>query len=174
MSAEVERILRERARELAREAGPVAETETRGEALVVRVGRARYAAPLARLAGVVALDALTPLPGAPSFVAGLAPVHGVVLTIVDLGVVLGEAASVPTRALLVEVDSEAFGLGVSGYDGVVAVPASGLAAPPPGLSETALRYVEGMIATSGLGVLRLEAIIADLCRDESKNEDGNQ
>lgn len=171
---EVERILRERARALAQEPTSTAEHEARAEALVVRVGSARYAVPLATLSSVVALDGVTPLPGAPSFVSGLAQVHGHVITIVDLGVLLGEAPSPPTRALLVEVESEAFGLGIAAYETVLPLPSEGLSPAPPGLSDGAARYLEGLIPGSGVGLLRLPLIIGDLCRDDSGNGDENQ
>jgi purine-binding chemotaxis protein CheW len=168
---DVERILRERSAALARVQARGDDRSDRGEALVIRVGRARYAVPLVGLAGLVVLDAVTPLPGAPSFVAGLAQVHGHVLTIVDLGVMLGEPPGTPSAALLVEAKSESFGLGVSAYESVVALPASGLSPPPAGLSETRARYIEGVVATSGLGLLRLSAVKSDLLRDESGDGD---
>jgi purine-binding chemotaxis protein CheW len=172
--SETESILRERARALAQELTPRSERATSGEALVVRLGRARYAVPLEGLGGVVALDAITPLPGAPSFVSGLAQVHGHVLTIVDLGVVLGEGPNPPSAALLIDVKSESFGLGVSAYENVVSLPASGLAPAPPGLSDAASRYVEGLITSRGIGVLRLALLVSDLLREESGDGDGEQ
>jgi purine-binding chemotaxis protein CheW len=166
--ADVERILRERARELAR-AQRTAAGAAHGEALVVRVGRARYGIPLAGLAGVVGLDALTPLPGAPPFVAGLAHVYGHVTTIVDLGVVLGEAPEPPAAALLVEVRAGTFGLGVSAYESVVGV--SDLGPAPPGLSETAARHVEGVLGTAGIALLRLSVVVENLLRLEALDEE---
>ncbi len=166
---DVERILRERSAALAREQTRAEEPSERHEVLVVRVGRARYAVPLTGVSGLVILETVTPLPGAPLFVSGLAQVHGHVLTIVDLGVLLGEAPARPTAALLVEESTGSFGLGVAAYESVIALPSQGLAAP--GLSEAAARYVEGVNAESGLGLLRLEAIIRDLMRDESGDGD---
>lgn len=163
---EVEQILRARARALARAQEDTAKRAEDAEVLVVRVGRARYAVPLSGLGGVVVLDALTPLPGAPDFVAGLAQVHGHVLTIVSLAAVLGESPEPPTAALLVGADAESFGLGVSAYENVIAHAPSALAPPPHGLSERASRYVEGVIGTSGIGLLRLSLIVADLLQDD--------
>jgi chemotaxis signal transduction protein len=173
-SNDVDRILRERSLALAREQIRGEEPSERREALVVRVGRARYAVPLTGLSGLVVLDAVTPLPGAPSFVGGLAQVHGHVLTIVDLGVLLGEAPGELTAAMLVEARTGSFGLGVSAYESVIALPAQDLAAPAPGMSESASRYVDGVIAASGLGLLRLPVIIGDLMRDESGDGDTQQ
>jgi len=169
--AEIERILRERARELAHAQTQGDELKARGEALVVRVGHARWAVPLAGLAGVVGLDALTPLPGAPGFVAGLAHVYGHVTTIVDLGVLLGEAPEAPAAAMLVEVDSGTFGLGVAAYESVISVAAAGLAPVPLGLSDAARRYVEGIMPAAGVGLLKLSAIVDDLSRIESTDEE---
>jgi purine-binding chemotaxis protein CheW len=163
---EVERVLHARARALARVQEDPAKSADDAEALVVRVGRARYAVPLVGLGGVVVLDALAPLPGAPGFVAGLAQIHGHVLTIVSLAAVLGEAPEPPTAALLVGVDTESFGLGVSAYESVIAHATSSLTPPPHGLSEKASRYVEGVIAASGIGLLRLPLIVQDLLQDD--------
>ena len=168
-SAEVEEILRQRARDLARE--QTRRDEEQAEALVVRVGHAHYAIPLAGLASVVNLDALTPLPGAPDFVAGLTQIQGHVVTIIDLGVLLGEAPEPPHAALTVEVDTGIFGLGVSTYERVIPVPTKELESAPPGLSESASRYVEGVVATLGVGVLRLSAIVDDLMELESGEEE---
>lgn len=168
-NVEAEEILRQRARDLAKE--QIRHDDEHAEALVVRVGHARYAIPLARLASVVGLDALTPLPGAPEFVAGLTQIQGHVVTIVDLGVLLGEAPAPPGAALIVEVDSGTFGLGVSAYERVIPVPTQGLEAVPPGLSETASRYVEGVVASLGVGVLKLSSVIDDLMELESGEEE---
>lgn len=164
-----EEILRQRARDLARE--QIRRDETRAEALVVRVGHARYAVPLGGLASVVGLDALTPLPGAPDFVAGLTQIQGHVVTIIHLGALLGEAPEPPRAALIVEVDSGMFGLGVSAYERVIPVPTQGLEAAPPGLSESASRYVEGVVATLGIGVLKLSSVVDDLMELESGEEE---
>ncbi len=168
-AAEIERILRQRARELAEE--QTRSTEHRGEALVVRVGNARYAVPLMGLGGVMGLDSLTPLPGAPAFVAGLTQIQGRVVTIVDLGALLGEAPEPPKAALLIEVDSGSFGLGVSAYENVIPIPAKNLETVPPGLSEAASRYVEGVVAARGVGVLKLATIVNDLTELESGEEE---
>lgn len=169
--AEIERILRARARELALPQAQGADLSGRGEALVVRVGHARWAVPLAGLSGVVALDALTPLPGAPAFVAGLAHVYGHVTTIVDLGVLLGESPEAPAAAMLVEIDSGTFGLGVSAYESVITVSAASVGPVPAGVSEGARRYIEGIVATTGVGLLKLPAIVEDLSRIDSGDEE---
>jgi len=165
----VEQILRQRAHDLAREQTQL--SDQRGEALVVRVGNARYAIPLVGLGGVMGLESLTPLPGAPETVAGLTQLQGHVVTIIHLGALLGEAPEPPTAALLIEVDSGSFGLGVSAYENVIAIPAKRLEAVPPGLSEAASRYVEGVVATQGIGVLRLATLVNDLMQLESEEEE---
>jgi purine-binding chemotaxis protein CheW len=167
--AGVERILRQRAHDLARE--QTQSSEQRGEALVVRVGNARYAVPLVGLGAVMGLESLTPLPGAPDVVAGLTQIQGHVVTIVHLGALLGEAPEPPAAALLIEVDSGSFGLGVSGYENVIPIPAKRLESVPPGLSEAASRYVEGVVASQGIGVLRLATLVNDLMQLETGEEE---
>ncbi|MGE0708225.1 MAG: chemotaxis protein CheW [Planctomycetota bacterium] len=98
------RIKRERAAQLAR---PVARREAasaRGERyLVVRAGAERYGLPAATVARIVAPPPITPLPGAPAFVAGVVALIGEPLTVVHLRLLLGalEGDEPPAPRLLV-------------------------------------------------------------------------
>lgn len=62
------------------------------EALIVRAGRARRLLRLREVRELVRLATLTPLPGAPPEVLGLASVRGEILTVLCLRRVLGEEA----------------------------------------------------------------------------------
>lgn len=165
-------VLRERARALARPQTVVGSTSHRDELLVVGVGKALYAMPLIELGGVVPLAELTPLPGAPDFIAGVANLQGRVLSVVHLAALLGEAREPPRAAVLVESGADAFALGVSGYIGVVPDATGRIMPLPNGASREASRYVAGVIAATGVGVLRLSRIIEDLLQgfrgDEGK------
>jgi chemotaxis signal transduction protein len=59
----------------------------------------RCALPVAAVSEVSAMPSLTPVPHAPAAVRGIAPLHGQVLPVVDLGVWLGGGEVAPYRPL---------------------------------------------------------------------------
>ena len=145
-------LLKRRAAALAR---PVADPSRHsGEVvLVTLVGKARYSARLEALSGVVALPWLTRIPHAPAFVAGLAPLHGRILTIVDLGALLGETDPGPLRfGLILELAGEPFGIGVPALVGLEPDRGTPGAAIPAGIAEPVRHLIE---AVSPDGVCRL-------------------
>jgi chemotaxis signal transduction protein len=105
--------------ELLATAHPVTAVED-ADAVVVRLGTGRFALPLAHVAEVGKIPALTRVPGMPSWVAGVANWRGRVLAAIDLRGLLG-ADVVPFRgsARLVVVTTEVatVGLLVDGVDG---------------------------------------------------------
>lgn len=71
---------------------------------------------------IVRTRALTRLPGAPAWVAGLMNLRGTLLTVVDLSVRLGGGGGEPPRVVMVvEGAGRRFGIGVQGVDGVADV-----------------------------------------------------
>jgi purine-binding chemotaxis protein CheW len=166
----IDALLRDRARALARPQKELGSESHRAELLVVRVGKALYALPLVELGSVVPITELTPLPGAPSFIAGVGNLHGRVLSVVHLAELLGEAREPLRVAVLVESGPDAFAFGVSSYEGVVPDASGKLAPLPSGASPVATKYVEGVIAATGVGVLRLSSLIEDLLHDSGHDE----
>ena len=89
----VQRIKEERALQLARRvaARRRAGAQRQGalRLLVVRLGQERYGLPLDGVEGIRFPTSITPLPGAPPFVAGVACLAGEALTVLALGRLLG-------------------------------------------------------------------------------------
>lgn len=139
-----ETLLRERAKAIAAPASAPITSHASDELLVVLAGQGRYALPLSRLAGVTTLPRLTPLPGAPNFVAGLAHVQGRTLTVVSLGVLLGHAAQPSRLGVLVDVAGETFAFGVAGVEGVRPMWPPGEDAVPEGVAAEARRAIEAV------------------------------
>lgn len=149
-------VLKRRAAALARPTVAVSTWTGSREVLVTLVGKARYAVRLDALSAVVTLPRLTRLPQAPAWVAGLAPLHGRILTIVDLGTLLGETgAATPRFALVLEHNAEPFGLGVPALVGLEPDRAHPGAAVPGGVGEPARHLIE---AVSPEGVCRLNLL----------------
>jgi chemotaxis signal transduction protein len=77
-------------------------TKATGERHVLfRLGDGAYAAPIAQLREIVRPPAVTPVPGAPDWLLGLANVRGDAMSIVDLPSVLGLAGDGTKRSVLV-------------------------------------------------------------------------
>lgn len=81
---EERRLLRERARLLARELVPEKSARSELELVVFKLAEEHYAVESGYVREVYPLKFLTPLPGAPSFVLGLTNLRGEILSIVDL------------------------------------------------------------------------------------------
>jgi purine-binding chemotaxis protein CheW len=106
--------------------------------LVARSAGQRIAIPLEDTREIIAVKALTRLPGAPVWVAGLLNVRGSVVTVVDLDARFGgPAASGPV--VIVEQGGRTLGLRVS------AVEAVHLASEPP-LAIEAARSADGAVS----------------------------
>jgi chemotaxis signal transduction protein len=100
--------------------------------LVFRCEDALFGVPLDRVREIVPPRAMTRLPGAVAGVCGLAGVRGRVVTVVDLGVLLGCRPSAPLpehRLLLLDLDGRRLGAAV---DEVVTIAAAQVEAPAGG------------------------------------------
>lgn len=81
---DTQRILRERARTLAREAVPTETADASIEVIEFLLAHERYAIATEYVRGVDPLEDLTPLPCTPSFVLGIVNVRGEILSVIDL------------------------------------------------------------------------------------------
>lgn len=124
--------------------------------LVAEAGGQPVAVPLLQAREIVTVRAVTRLPGAPSFIAGLVNVRGTVLTVVDVGLRLGGAASAGP-VVVVEVAECTFGLRVGRVHGVRRAEA-GLEAVDE--ARSAAGAVRGLVMAGGDAalVLDLEAL----------------
>jgi len=96
---------------------------------------------------VVALRELTPLPGAPPFVAGLVNVRGRIVSVVDLKAFFElPSKGLPdlNRVLVVANDSLEFGLLVDAVAGVAQLPLDTLQPALPTLTGVRAEYLRGL------------------------------
>lgn len=120
--------------------------------LVVKIGGQRAAFRAALIRSVIELDALTPIPRAPAFVAGLAALRSRVLTVIDCArsLELGCSATSPAgcKVAVIEHDGHFYGLMVDMVEDVIEAlsdplplrtsPGSGWDRVSPGMVETEL------------------------------------
>ena len=160
-------ILKKRAAALARSVRGTAGLAAGNEVLVAQVGKARYAARLEALSRVVPLARLTRIPRAPPFVAGLTPVHGRLLTIVDLGALMGAPGlPAPRFGLILELGGEPFGLGVPALVGLEPDRSTAGTAIPAGVPEP-VRHLIDAVSADGVCRLNIPRLLEQLTSLES-------
>jgi purine-binding chemotaxis protein CheW len=99
--------------------------------LIVGLAGQRVAIRAAEVESVVEIAGITPVPGAPPHVVGLAALRSRVVTVIDCAAALGAAAPTPVRAAAVAtLDGHAYALLVDGVEDVVET--SGEPRPLPG------------------------------------------
>jgi purine-binding chemotaxis protein CheW len=140
--------------------------DTGARCLVVRYGRARFALPLPNVRDALRPLPLTPLPGAPEWVAGVCNVRGDIVTAVDLAAFFELGDGAQPRGLVIATAGElVFGLLVDEIVGIRAPAESGAELPDGPLT----RFLTG-VATDENGLLHrlsvgelLAALESELC-----------
>lgn len=134
--------------------------------VVVRLGAGRYAVAACDVTEVIPMPGLTRVPGAPSWVCGIANWRGHVVPVIDLRSLLGvPAGPLPSsaRVVVVSVDDVEVGLVAEAVDGLVAVP-DGCEPPPLTLDGTAAALIVGLVdggtGSGPVAVLATAAIVA--------------
>ncbi len=112
----------------------------------------RIAVPLQSAREILTVRAVTRLPGAPSWIAGLVNVRGAVLTVVDLSRRLG-ATPAAGPVLLVEVGERRFGLRL---DGVVGVARASAGLMPVDEARSAGGAVSGLVTIDDAATVVLD------------------
>lgn len=156
------RILRERARRMARSQDGTIPADT-VELIEFRLATERYAFLAADVQDVQPLRELTPLPGTPAFLRGLVNLRGRLVAVVDIKRFFGLPEQGITdlhRILLLRNDALEVGILADAVESVVAVPVESLVAPPPTWSGIRAEAVRGITA-DGLVVLDAGAILGD-------------
>jgi purine-binding chemotaxis protein CheW len=156
-------ILRERARELAREAPTHAAAETVLEVVEFGLASERYALAAAAVSEVHPLEELTPVPCTPAFIRGLVNVRGRIFPVIDLKKFFDlpeEGITDLHRILLVETTDLQFGLLADTIAGVHKVPLLSIQPSLPTLNGIRAEYLRGVTADR-LVILDAAAILAD-------------
>ncbi len=175
------RVLRERARVLARRPGAAAGDSAefnrdiaadiaadiadgeRLEVLEFRLAGERYAVETSYVRAVHPLRNLTPLPCTPAFVLGVVNVRGHVLTVIDLKRFFElpqEGLTDLHRIVLVGRDDIEFGILADVSVGIASLRLSQLQPPLPTLTAIGAHYLRG-ITPDSVAVLDMEAIFSD-------------
>ncbi|WP_447973619.1 chemotaxis protein CheW [Nitrospira sp. Kam-Ns4a] len=128
---EVARILRARARALAKPREPAAPTEETLVLLVFSLAGEQFAIDVEPVRAVVSVRELIPVPCTPAAVLGLLPYRGRILVVVDLCRILdlsGARETAPRFCVWVEAGPLTFGIAADHVEGIRAVPARAVTA----------------------------------------------
>lgn len=112
-------LMAERARVLAAQASTETQRELLTRVLVVVAGDERFGVPVDGLREMILTPPITPLPGLPLWMPGVANTRAGVVCVVDLGRWFGATAmqDTPTHLVIVEGAAGMLALGVSGGEG---------------------------------------------------------
>jgi purine-binding chemotaxis protein CheW len=160
---EKERILRDRARIMARPLEPEGCDGERMTVLEFLLARERYAAPTNLVREVYPLRALCRLPCAPPFVVGIINVRGAILSVVDIKKLFDlpeKGITNLNRVVAVHSGTSIFGILADGVTGTREVRLRDLEPPFPTLSGLHREYVMG-ITGERIIVLNIETMLAD-------------
>ena len=133
--------------------------------ILLRLGSSRYTVSMTDVAEVIALPAVTRIPGSPPFLTGVANWRGRMLPVIDirplLGAPLAPLAS-SARLVVVQAESVTAGLVAEAVPGVYDVSLLDAAPPPATLPAEAARIVSGQVvdALGPIAVLDVHALLA--------------
>nr|MBI3611958.1 purine-binding chemotaxis protein CheW [Nitrospirota bacterium] len=158
---EVKRILRERAKALAK---PLKEPAPRSEVLdllVFSLAGERYAVETASVLEVVLLRDLTPVPCAPPTILGVVNHRGRILPVLDFRRLLdltGQEVGEKRWVVVVEAERMTFGIGAEAVMGTIRIQASDLAPPPGTLAGDHQAFTRGVTGKTGEMVVVMDLV----------------
>jgi purine-binding chemotaxis protein CheW len=160
---ECARVLEARARLSAREPVQRKAAAERLDVIEFLLAQERYGIATCYVREVLPLLELTPLPGVPSFVLGIANVRGQIVSVMDIK----RFFDLPEKGMsnqnqLIVVRSGAMELGILADEvlGVTSIAREELQPPLPTMTGIRAEYLRGLTA-EGLAVLEIERILAD-------------
>lgn len=122
--------------------------------LVACVGGTTIALPAETVEAVVRIDAVVPVPCAPSAVIGLATIRSRVFTLLDTALIAGEGASHGHLMAIVSTEGHGYGLALEQVEDVIAI--DGFGAVPAGLTGAWAQLAEGMADHDGRAILLVQ------------------
>jgi len=121
--------------------------------LLCRAGSHLCALPLTQISEVMRLLPIEPLAEAPPFMRGIAVIRGAPVAVLDLGQLLGQARTAPTRLVTARTGGRTLGIAVTEVIGVRRPGQLGSRAAVPLLREAAKE------AVTAIGALDSEALL---------------
>ncbi len=161
-AAQVDEILRARARELAK-VPPRPSADQRLEIVQVELGGERFGIRSSYVREVGPVGWLTEVPCTPAFVAGIANLRGEIVSVFDLRPLFSlpiEPIGPDQKMVVVQSDEVEIGLLVDAIHGVRSIPSSEIQAGLATIKGEQARYVRG-VTTDRLAILDIQSILED-------------
>jgi purine-binding chemotaxis protein CheW len=131
-----------------------------GSWLLCRAGAHLCAVPLVRILEVMRMMPVEPVADAPVFLRGISVIRGAPVAVIDLGRLLGQARTAPTRIITVHIDGRTLGLAVTEVVGVRGEAEVGAHAPVPLLRQAAAESISTIGTLDGEMLLFLDGLQA--------------
>jgi purine-binding chemotaxis protein CheW len=160
---DIDRILLERARALAKPTRRSRAGEGVVERLVFHLGSARFSIEMNSTLEIVAVDAVTPIPGSPAHLAGVINLRGGILPAFDLRPILNveSAGSADLkRAIVLGKEAPEFGVLVEKVESMTVQSGEAISPLPESTSRRGQDFIRG-VAADGVVALDGAALLAD-------------
>jgi len=162
-SKEMTKVLKERAKILAKEPKGIEEDESYLEVVEFMLAHERYALELMHIREVYPLKELTPLPGTPDFVLGIINVRGQIISIIDIKRFFDlpeKGLTNLNQVIILQSDEMEFGILADEILGTKSIPASTIQASLPTLTGIRAEYLRG-VTGDRVVILDGEKILSD-------------
>lgn len=157
------KILKARARALAREPDATAVTEERIDVVEFLLAHERYGIESSSVREVYPLKEFTPVPCTPSFVLGMANVRGQILSVIDLKKFFDlphKGLADLNKVIVARRGEMTLGILADVILGVRSLPIGDIQPPPPTLTGICAEYLKG-VTGERLVVLDVEKVLSD-------------
>jgi len=157
------KVLKERARALAKEPKGIEEDGSYLEVVEFMLAHERYALELSRIREVYPLKELTPLPGVPDFVLGIINVRGQILSIVDIKKFFDlpeKGLTNLNQVIILQSDKMEFGILADEILGTRSISAVAIQTSLPTLSGVRAEYLKG-VTGDRLVILDADRLLSD-------------
>lgn len=158
-----QRILKERAQTLAREAVPAEAADAGIEVIEFLLAHEWYAVESKYVREVYPLEELTPLPCTPSFVLGIVNLRGEILSVIDIKKFFGlpeKGLTNLNKVIMLESEDMAFGILADAINGVRRIPRASIQPSLPTLTGIREDYLLGVTAERVV-ILDAEKLLTD-------------
>lgn len=162
-AGDTQRILKERAQALAREAVPAEAADAAIEVIEFLLAHERYAVASEYVREVYPLEDLTPLPCTPSFVLGIVNLRGEILSVIDIKKFFDlpeKGLTDLNKVIMLESGDMAFGIVADAISGVRRIPRAGIQPSLPTLTGIREDYLLGVTAERVV-ILDAEKLLSD-------------
>jgi purine-binding chemotaxis protein CheW len=160
---ETKRVLRERARILAREPEKAAAADQFIEVVEFVLAFESYAIETRYVREVEPLDSLTPLPGTPAFVLGIVNVRGEILSVIDMRKFFelpDKGLTDLNKVIVLESENMLFGILADAVAGVRSIPVADIQPSLPTLTGIREAYLKG-VTPGRMVILDAEKLLTD-------------